>query len=202
MERKKWTPNGFNTWEAISALQKDIRRCNPDKALYWLLELEGAGQLAWALNRLRAIGQEDVGIADMQAVMFAGQAIELAARFYKSTNEVWRVAAGNAILALCNAKKCRRATTLQAAVQLRQRSCKNGPKPPMPDYALDMHTATGKRMGRGIDHFLTDGAVLVDGSPSLGADPYEAEAIEFWRSPEAVGGQAAAGASKEPDLFG
>ena len=199
MERKKWTPNGFNTWEAISALQKDVRRCNPDKALYWLLELEGAGQLAWALNRLRVIGQEDVGVADMQAVMFAGQAIELAARFYKGKNEVWRVAAGNAILALCNAKKSRRATTLQAAVQLRQRK---GPKPEMPDYAIDMHTARGKKAGRGIDHFLTDGAVLVDGPPSLGPDPYEADAIEFWRSPEAVAGKSRPAAGGPGKLFG
>ena len=33
--------------------------------------------------------------------------------------------------------------------------------PTIPDYALDMHTMKGKAMGRGLDHFRTEGAKLV-----------------------------------------
>ena len=33
--------------------------------------------------------------------------------------------------------------------------------PEIPDYALDMHTMKGKAMGRGLDHFRSEGAKLV-----------------------------------------
>ena len=36
----------------------------------------------------------------------------------------------------------------------------DGQRPVIPDYALDMHTAAGRRLGRGIRHFLEEGAVV------------------------------------------
>ena len=40
-----------------------------------------------------------------------------------------------------------------------------------------MHTLSGRRMGRGIDHFLTEGTKLV---PPVKPDTYEAEARKQW----------------------
>jgi hypothetical protein len=34
----------------------------------------------------------------------------------------------------------------------------DGGRAEVPDHALDMHTRRGQEMGRGIEHFLTDGA--------------------------------------------
>ena len=43
----------------------------------------------------------------------------------------------------------------------------------VPDHALDMHTARGRRKGRGDEHFEAEAAVLVD-EADRGPDPFEA----------------------------
>ena len=50
--------------------------------------------------------------------------------------------------------------------------------PEIPDYARDMHTMKGKAMGRGLDHFRSEGAKLIP--PPTGDDEYEAEAYRLW----------------------
>ena len=42
-------------------------------------------------------------------------------------------------------------------------------KRPIPDFALDKHTAAGKRLGRGAEHFFAEGIKLENES---GEDPY------------------------------
>jgi len=37
--------------------------------------------------------------------------------------------------------------------------------PVIPDYALDMHTADGKKLGRGLRHFLEEGAQVAPELP-------------------------------------
>ena len=37
---------------------------------------------------------------------------------------------------------------------------KENKKIPIPDFALDSHTSQGAKMGRGIDHFFTEGNKL------------------------------------------
>jgi hypothetical protein len=48
----------------------------------------------------------------------------------------------------------------------------------VPDWALDQHTARGKRLGRGLTHFLTEGARLIP--PPETKDPCEDEAYRLW----------------------
>ena len=48
------------------------------------------------------------------------------------------------------------------------------PSPPMPDYAIDKHTAQGVKKGRGLDHFFDVGAKLANVSNV--PDPYAVEA--------------------------
>jgi hypothetical protein len=50
--------------------------------------------------------------------------------------------------------------------------------PTIPDHALDMHTMKGKAMGRGLDHFRSEGAKLVP--PPTEPDAYENEAYRLW----------------------
>jgi hypothetical protein len=50
--------------------------------------------------------------------------------------------------------------------------------PTVPDWAFDQHTQKGKRMGRGLDHFRSEGAKLVP--PPTADDPYEDEAYRLW----------------------
>ena len=46
----------------------------------------------------------------------------------------------------------------------------------IPDYALDMHTYRGRKMGRRIGHFFTEGAKLENQAME---DPYEQIAFEI-----------------------
>jgi hypothetical protein len=50
--------------------------------------------------------------------------------------------------------------------------------PTIPDYALDMHTMKGKAMGRGLDHFRKEGAMLIP-EPTE-PDLYVEEAYRLW----------------------
>ena len=56
----------------------------------------------------------------------------------------------------------------------------------IPDFALDMHTSTGRRMERGVNHFFDEGAkcaneVFFESKGSRGFDPYAKRAREACR---------------------
>jgi len=51
----------------------------------------------------------------------------------------------------------------------------------LPDYALDKHTARGKKIGRGIQHFRTVGALVVN---EAFKDPFEEEAFTWYEEIE------------------
>src|SRR4051794_35659972 len=53
------TSRGYDAREVVSALQKSIRRSDPDAALYWGVELARSGYGAWLWKRLRIIAVED-----------------------------------------------------------------------------------------------------------------------------------------------
>ena len=144
----------------------------------WFFDLEGAGQYNWAANRVLITSQEDVGLAGMDTAVYVAITMELATKWHKGNNEAWRIAVGNVIRALARAKKSREGDHFQAAVQERM---KVGDVEEMPDYAIDNHTSKGKRMGRGVDFFLKEGARL---QPPAGPDEYEVEARRFWEREE------------------
>ena len=64
------------------------------------------------------------------------------------------------------------------AAAIGMRSMLEGKVPEVPDFALDQHMVQGKRMGRGLDHFRSEGAKLIP--PPTEADPYEDEAYRLW----------------------
>ena len=58
------TRKGYDFFEVISALQKAIRRCEEENAVYWALELYKSGFSKALWNRLLVITSEDVGLAE------------------------------------------------------------------------------------------------------------------------------------------
>ena len=57
------TKRGYDIFEAVSAMQKCIRRCDEYQATYWATELETINpKMVW--NRLRVIASEDIGLAN------------------------------------------------------------------------------------------------------------------------------------------
>lgn len=56
------------------------------------------------------------------------------------------------------------------------------PRLEIPDEALDQHTRRGKQMGRGIEHFLSEGQVLIDPPDNVEEHlgDLESEARDHW----------------------
>ena len=83
---------------------------------------------------------------------------------------------GNAIRMMARAPKSRAGCHFAAAIGLR--SLLEDFTPEIPDFANDMHTMKGKAMGRGLDHFRSEGAKLIP-SPTE-PDAFEDEAYRLW----------------------
>lgn len=75
----------------------------------------------------------------------------------------------HAVLELASARKSRMVDNLLAIVYNDEK------RHEIPDYALDMHTFRGKKMGRGLEHFFDEGAKLEN---QAFEDPYEKQAFE------------------------
>ena len=184
------------TYEAVSALQKCIRRSDEEGAGYWFTWLADNGFVHIALGRLLVIAHEDIGLADPMAVMFVQAAVERSRDWIKAKNDSWRLSTANAVLMLCRAKKSREADHFQAAMRSR---VELDPDREVPDFALDKHTMRGRRMGRGLEHFRREGSVL---EPAH-TDRYEDEAYSYWQrhfgKPKPSGNDAAT--ERTPRLF-
>ena len=93
---------------------------------------------------------------------------------------------GNAIRMMCQSPKSRAGCHFAAAIGLR--SMLEEYVPAIPDFAIDQHTIEGRKMGRGIEHFRTEGARLV---PPAVKDEFEDEAYRLWalkaKRPKATG---------------
>ena len=90
-----------------------------------------------------------------------------------------RLALANAIALMCRSPKSRLADHLQCVVN--QERLQKGKHLPIPDYALDKHTARGRRLKRDFDQWLDVGCVLTN--PSDQPDPYAERARKLWNSP-------------------
>lgn len=157
------TRRGYDAREVVSALQKAIRRSDPDAALYWGFELARSGFGAWLWKRLRIIAVEDcspeaVGlVADVHAL----NAEWVAAQKGRSDgHEILFVA--RALISLAIAPKSR---VVDWSVW--RHANDHVPRREIPDEALDKHTARGRRMCRGDQHFLDEASRLEPWTGSL-----------------------------------
>jgi hypothetical protein len=89
----------------------------------------------------------------------------------------WRMPVGNAIRLMARAEKSREGDHFCIATGLK--SLLDGYKPEIPDCAVDMHTHEGRRKGRGIEHFLTEGTMLIPAPAE--PDVYAEEAANYLR---------------------
>lgn len=168
------TPGGYLNGEVASALQKAIRRGNEREALFWASELDLAGYPGYVWKRLRIIASEDVGLADTEAVIAVRALYENWLEHKKATKESEPLALIHAVLLLARAKK---SGVVVHAWMTFYEGDRQAMAPEIPDHALDMHTARGRKMGRGKQHFLdTAGRLENEEMP----DPYFAEGASAW----------------------
>jgi hypothetical protein len=113
----------------------------------------------------RHLSHEDI---DTQArpdiVPFVKAACEQAMSWYDADKiGASRMAIGNAIRMMYRAQKSREGDHFAIAVGLRSQL--EGFVPVVPDWANDMHTLAGRKLGRGLKHFREEGAKLVPPAP-------------------------------------
>jgi len=168
------TGKGYNMFQLLSALQKDIRRGNEEQALFWAVELEKFDySILW--NRLMAIASEDIGVANPNLPVI----IETLRHHYEDAlrrrNDSYKVFLTNAIIILSRSKKSRVTDDLlwkvYGEIEFENKRLK------IPEYANDKHT--GKRTG-GNEKWIREGTKLEneiklkeDGNPF---NPYTEEA--------------------------
>ena len=156
--QKSSSGNGYPLAHVRSALIKEMRRGNEEAALYWMLEMaEVHPRVAEeTCTDLAVFSHEDVGLADAQAtgVVMAAKAVY---DLLPGDDRQCRLALAQAVCYLARAKKTQYVTELLGQVtHLRE----SGIKKEVPDYAIDVHTKEGRAMGRGLVHYLTEGAML------------------------------------------
>ncbi len=175
------TANSLPALTCISAIQKCIRRGMEREAMEFAVEMIHSSKALCSMvcNRLQVISHEDIDTQTQPHIVpFVYTATEQAREWWEAENPAkTRLAIGNAIRMLCRAKKNREGDHFQAAVGLQ--SLLNDFVPEFPDFVFDMHTQKGKRMGRGVEHFVTEGAKLVP--PPEAKDAYADEAHNLWR---------------------
>ena len=162
------TIRGYSAPEVVSALQKSIRRSDQERAAYWAVELDRSGFGAHAWNRLLIIVSEDIGLSDphMPATIRALYETWKEAKARRSAHHPERLMLVHAALLLARAKKSRmvdHATCGHYGINDRLYE--------IPDEALDMHTARGRGMGRGLEHWYAEAAVITN-EADLGPDPF------------------------------
>ena len=113
----------YNKMELASALQKAIRRSEPDFALFWALALIEENRSEFAFYRMRVIMHEDIGIADIAALQFADSCLNLSQK--KCADSCGEISAfgqalADALLALCRARKTRLADEFQIVARNRR----------------------------------------------------------------------------------
>lgn len=167
------TKNGHPLSEVASAFQKSIRRGLEDDALHWGVELDISNFSEYAWKRMRIIASEDVGLAEghLASTIFALYQHWADQRKKKDAKHApERLFLIHAILLLVRAKKSR---IVDHALIVYYG---NHERRAIPDFALDKHTARGRRLGRGFEHFFDEGIKL--GNRAEIEDPYEERARE------------------------
>ena len=156
--------NGIAVDELRSALQKSIRRGLLENALLVGYEMFQTGpeaeRMLW--ERLLIISVEDVGLGRPDAPVLVNALHQMHTEFAWPGGDRFLFAA-HAIRVLATSPKDR--TTDELANLIAHKVDVDGVRPDVPDVALDVHTRRGQLMGRGLVHFLEEGAQVENELP-------------------------------------
>ena len=159
LDRDPWvnvkTFNGFQADHVISALQKEIRRGKAENAALLAYEmLITSPQLEdYLWQRLKVISVEDIGFGEPLAPVLIQSLFEMTSACDRAVGER-KLYAIHAVRYLCACNKDRSSDEMINWINHASQSGKL--LPTIPEYALDMHTAEGQKMGRGRRHFFEE----------------------------------------------
>ncbi len=169
------TVNGYNYLEVVSTLQKAIRRGDESRALFFSTEviLSGKDEAIW--RRLKVITSEDVGLATLSApaIIESLHSGYKEAKKQKKDSKPERLMIIHAVLFLCRCKKSR----LVDWVVNTYFPNHGDDLIKIPDYAFDMHTSKGRRMGKDLQHFVEEGCRMENHKKQPLEDQYQKRAL-------------------------
>lgn len=135
---------GDGHYNLISALHKSIRGSDPDAALYWFYRMiEGGEDPLFIARRLIRMANEDIGLADPQAIV---QAIASRDAYQQLGSPEGELALGQAVIYLALSPKSNACYTAAKAAKLLARQ--TGQMPP-PSHILNAPTKLMKELGYG-----------------------------------------------------
>lgn len=147
--------------EVASAFQKAIRRSDVRLAGYWGIELFESGFQGYMWRRLLTVSAEDCAGIITQEIESLQRCWQEA---HKKKNGSGRIFAAKAIIILCVQPKSRDADHLTNLIydrkQLTDEQIEGAiteareNREPIPDYAFDVHTMTGKMRGKTKKEFF------------------------------------------------
>ncbi len=154
------SPLGYALDEVMSALIKEIRRSSAGAAVYWAHEMMTSGKIAecfmWKWLGIFAV--EDMH--DSAAATYVESVRSMCfSREFVMTTKQRHILAACVVIHLAEAHKNREATNFYQQV-LEEKDA--GTRLEMPDYALDMHTQRGRKMGRNMEHYRREGARIIN----------------------------------------
>jgi replication-associated recombination protein RarA len=154
------TINGFDYYEAMSAFQKGIRRCDEDETVFWGIELYDSNYIGHLWNRILIIAHEDIGLAEpnFTAKVIAFKQAHDYLEKHRPKKVSKKLVMLQTFIELARAKKSRY-VDLSYSVYWSLHS-ERAKTRKVPDYAFDMHTKRGKMLRRGLDHFYSEGALI------------------------------------------
>ena len=145
-------------FEAMSAMQKYIRRNMQREALYHALKIEEFNpKMLW--NRLEVIVVEDIGVADHTKIT----TIHTLKGMYEDSMNRGKYGGlflSAAIQLLATGPKSWDAGALINIVHIKRQA--EYWKPIMPDWVFDKHTLRGKQMGKGIENFFDESITMAE----------------------------------------
>jgi replication-associated recombination protein RarA len=155
------TRRGYDFFQTASSLQKAVRRCDEEAALYWTAELDISGFGTYVWRRLKVICSEDVGVAEpnmpAQIAALYDSWLDHKRQSKGDTTGPCRLFLVHAVLLMARAKKSHMVETAATWSYSDQ-----VPRREIPDVAIDRHTLAGKKRGRGMEHFWEHGSLLAD----------------------------------------
>jgi len=134
------TKRGYMLDEVTSALIKSLRRGLEEEALFWGQEIEESGYFRYIWKRLLIFATEDIGLIDPDAIV----RINALAQAYD-------------VLYLARAPKNREVDEFKNHIERRKR---DGWRPEVPDFALDVHTRRGRKAGKTEADWWNNGAQI------------------------------------------
>ena len=154
------TPDGHKFGEAVSAMQKSIRRGLVAEANYWAFEIhlcDNQQSRSHLWNRLKVTCSEDIGPTPEgnQIVLLLGELERSYLDAVRRKNKSQWLFLTHAVTAMCRAPKSRVVDLIAYSIMHDD----NGGYD-VPDWAVDMHTQRGRSMGRGFDEWWGEGSLI------------------------------------------